>query len=161
MTIATLALYLLLAAACAPQEQQLTWEEIGHDELGTNYAGDVTMIIVTDVSDLSMLRDNVFPRHFEQIRETDFPRYLIVTILRRGQSVADRSVEIAAITQRKDTIVIDAHFLERDPGEVIKDMITSPYYVLKIEKTPDLHGEFEFVLVVDGQEIMSRTRTIP
>ena len=31
MTIATLALCLLLAAACGPQEQQVTCEEIGHD----------------------------------------------------------------------------------------------------------------------------------
>ena len=84
-----------------------------------------------------------------------------MTILRKGQGAADRSVEIAAVTQRKDTIIIDAHFLERDPGEVIKEIITSPYYVLKIEKTPDLHGEFEFVLVADGQEIISRTQTIP
>ena len=151
----------LLMASCGPQEEQLKWERIVQDDLGNQYSGGPKLAVVTSQEEVSILENEIIPRDIVQVLDCDFSGYVVLVIFQGYQGHADHSIEVTGVTKDEDVITVDAKFLEPEPGEVLKPAESSPYYVLKIKKTPDLRGELTFVLVADGEEIMHQSRAIP
>lgn len=63
--------------------------------------------------------------------------------------------------QQDGTIVICAQLHEPHPRQLVAAIVGSPYYIMKIEKTGGLKGEFAFVLTDDGEEVARQVETIP
>ena len=151
----------LLMAGCGPQEEQLEWERIVQDDVGSQYSGGPKLAIVTDMEEVSILENDIISRDIVQILDCDFSEYVVLVIFQGYQGHADHSIKVTGLTQDDDVITVDTKFLEPEPEEVLKTAESSPYYVLKIKKMPDLRGEFTFVLVASGEEIVRQSRVIP
>jgi hypothetical protein len=151
----------LLVSGCGSQEERLEWERIVQDDIGNQYAGYPKITMVTSQEEVSILQNEILPRDIEQVLDCDFSEYVVLVIFRGYRGIGDCSIEVIGVTQDDDVITVDARFLEPDPREVLKTIETSPYYVLKIKKAPDLRGEFIFVLIADSKEIMRQSRVIP
>jgi len=159
--LAMLTLIGLLMSGCGPQGEQLEWERIVQDDPGNQYSGGPKLAIVTNREEVSILENEIIPRDIVQVLDCDFSEYVVLVIFQGYQGHADHSIEVTGVTQDDNVIAVDAKFLEPEPGEVLKPAESSPYYVLKIKKTPDLRGEFTFVLIANSEEIMRQSLIIP
>ncbi|MCX7683401.1 MAG: protease complex subunit PrcB family protein, partial [Anaerolineae bacterium] len=70
-------------------------------------------------------------------------------------------VEVTDVQRKDNIITIYAQFHEPAPDALTNPLITSPYYILKVEKTESIKGEFTFVLVADGIEVARQEHVIP
>lgn len=93
--------------------------------------------------------------------DTDLSAYLVVVIYQGWKGSTGYSVEVADIQRKNNTITVYARFREPAPREITNPLVTSPYYILKIKKTSGLKGDFIFVLVANGKEIIRQTHHIP
>jgi hypothetical protein len=154
----------LLMAGCGPQEEPLEWEKIAQYD-----GGDIApspderprMTVVATPDQVSELEPYVYSFVLQEISQIDFSEFLVVAVFQGYHGVANYSVEVEKVTLKDRIITVNARFLEPDPNEVTVNITSSPYYVLGVQKTPGLHGEFTFVLIADGEEIMRQSRVIP
>ncbi len=159
----------LLVAGCGPKEEHLEWEKMAQYEgadTGPSSDEQPRLSVVAASEQISELKPFVYSTVLQEVSQTDFSDYFVLAVFQGYHGVADYSVEVEDVKRNRDEIIVYAMFLTPPtpaPGEVVgvKPMTTSPYYVLKVKKTPDLHGEFIFVLIADGKEIMRQSQTIP
>ena len=154
----------LMMAGCGPQEERLEWQKIAQYD-----GGDIApspderprMTVVTTPEQVAELEPYVYSFVLHEISQIDFSEFLVVAVFQGYHGVLDYSVEVEDLRRNENVITVDARFLSPDPGEVLRPITSSPYLVLKIKKTPDLRGEFTFVLVADGEEIVRQSRVVP
>lgn len=154
----------LLVASCGPQEEPLQWEKIAQYEGGDTAPSpdeQPRLVVIVAPEQIPELEPYVYSFVLQEISQTNFSDYLVVVVFQGHHGVANYSVEVEDVKRNEGMISIDARFLGPVPGEALKNIESSPYYVLQIRKTPELHGEFIFVLVANGEEIMRQSQIVP
>jgi hypothetical protein len=158
---------LVLFGCKGPEPRDLPFETIeSADLLGPGeYSEEETpkIIIITELEQVDdRVGDAVSPQAQAQLRDLDFDRYFVVGVFqgRRPYIYWASGVEIQRIEQRGDTITILAHFYEPIEDQVRGGM-AAPYQLLRIRKGGSIRGEFNFILKVNGQEIVRKNDFIP
>ena len=163
--VLTLLAFSALVSGCIPQEEPLTWEKLSEDwgaPVEYMYKENAPRaVVIIDQDSANSLRNQLRPSHLDLIAKTDFSVYLIVVIYQGRKGSTGYSVEVTNVQRKDRTITIDAQFHEPAPRDLTNPLVTSPYYVLKIKKTPGLKDEFTFVLIVNEQEVTRQTHRIP
>jgi hypothetical protein len=150
--------------SCLPQDESLIWEKVTAQTIGkTDFSHEdkARLAVITDRDEVRKLRDQIYPHLLEQIQTVDFSAYLIVTVFQGQKGSTGYSVEVVNVQRKDKTITIHAQFHEPGPRDLTNPLVTSPYYVLKIKKTPGLKDEFTFVLNANGEEVTRQTQRIP
>jgi len=167
MAVVVIALALLLAGGCAPQEEQLAWEKITSEPESFYEETLPTVRVVATPEQASELEEFLqLPASLSLVSCIDFDTYLVTAVFQGKKPTTGYSVDVIDVRLDGNVITIYARFLTPvtpTPGQIVGvgPMITSPYYVLKVRKTPDLRGEFTFVLNANGEEVMRTAHFIP
>ncbi len=131
---------LMLLISCQPQEVSLSFEIIERsDSAGTGeyYEDkDPRLVIIVKVAELDTLGNTVSSGAQAQLQALDFDRYFAVGVFQgwRPNLPSPSGVEVQSISQRGRTITIYARFYEPVEGTVQRDMVTSPYQLIKMWK---------------------------
>lgn len=154
--------------SCTTQKEQvdhLVWEKLADDwgaPMEYSYKGSVPQLWIVTAPDIdSLLQDQLDPSYLELIRQTDFSVSFIAVIYQGQKGSTGYLIEVTDVQQKDNTITIYAQFHEPAPDSLTNPLITSPYYILKVEKTESIKGEFTFVLVADGVEVARQEHMIP
>jgi hypothetical protein len=150
-------------ATDASRRQQLRWEKVAQFENGdTGPSPDeqARLTVVTSSQQVSELQDYVYSFVLQQVSETDFSTYLILAVFQGYRGVSNYSIDVEDVVRQGRTITVYTEFLDPDPAEVIVNITSSPYYVLKVKKPLDLYGEVTFVLIANDTEIDRETSEI-
>ncbi len=164
LAVAILMVVLALMDSCSLHEQQLQWEKVARYEHGdTPPSPDERprLTVVTTPEQVPELKGYVYSSVVQQVSQIDFSTYLILAVFQGYRGASGYSVDVEEIMRKDRTITVHARFLDPDPEKPTVEITSSPYYVLKVEKPPDLHGELTFVLIANGMEIERETSVIP
>jgi hypothetical protein len=159
----------LLVSLCScttqkEQEDHLVWEMIANQTVGKSdysYEDKARITVVTDVNEAQALRGQVYPEILEQVRKTDFSAFFVIAVFQGEKGSTGYSVEVTDVQRKDNTITIYAQFHEPAPDAITNPLVTSPYYILKVEKMEGIKGEFTFVLIAGDIEVARQVHTIP
>lgn len=148
----------------APSGESLAWEKIAQSDgsaSGFQYQGTPKVEVISQSSEATALEEQVYSGILHEITNTDFSTHLVMIVFQGYQGATDYSVRIKEVRRQGNSITVYAEFLTPDPQGGISPIATSPYYVLKVTKVPDLRGDFTFILVANGKEIERQQHFIP
>ncbi len=116
------------------------------------------LLVLTDVTDMSMLQNQVRPEHQQQIEQVDFSKYWVAVLYQGRREQSEYSITVSAVHFQSNTVTIAAQFqkpstsTEYQPAPSI-----SPYFVLRIQKPADVtEAGLRFRLSVDDQMISAQ-----
>lgn len=168
VTMCLISLVMMMGVtACQPHETELAFETIENaDFSGTGeYYEDKAprLVVISKVAELDTLGNTVSSEAQAQLQVLNFDQYFAVGVFQgwRPSLPSPSGVEIQRISQQGRTITISARFYEPAEGTVQRDMVTSPYQLIKIWKGEDIQGELEFILNVDGTVVSQQTHILP
>jgi hypothetical protein len=151
-----------LSEICALPGEYVPWSPLVNDpEAEGQYEGrSPRLAIVSGQDDLSSVESDLLSRHREQLSEVNYSKRFAVIVYQGQKSTTGYLVEVIGVVRHQDSIYICAQFHEPHLGQPVGGMVTSPYYILQVEKTEDLQGQFTFVLTDDQQELLRQTAII-
>ena len=118
------------------------------------------LVIIASLRDFALLEDDV-PRLAQKLKDIDYDHFCVVAVFQGHKPTGAYEVEIQRIRRQDDVVTIYARFATPEPGQERTLVETSPYHLVKIRKGEDMRGQFEFVLNVDGKEVVRKTHFIP
>lgn len=125
---------------------------------GRNYERkEPKLVIIAEEVEIDALGGTISPKAVAELHNLDFSKFFVASVFQGLKITNQYGAEIRRVTQRGNTIIVHAHFTERDPRRVAADVMTSPYHVVKVQKAENLRGKLEFVLQVDGKELIRQT----
>jgi hypothetical protein len=125
---------------------------------------DPRLVIIAKAAELDTLGNTVSSDAQTQLRNLDFDRCFAIAVFQgwRPTLPTPRSgIEVQRLSKEGSTITIYAHVYEPVEGYEQKTIVTSPYHLVKTRKGEDMQGEFEFVLNVDGTNVVRQTHLVP
>jgi hypothetical protein len=166
------ALLMVLAGAnaCRPQaqEERLRYETIdreNHGEGGGLFEErQPQFFVVAETSDVEALDNFVSAHSRETLRNLDFDDQFAIVVFQGWQpdfSSPPFGIEVQSLDRRDSSIIIDAHVYGHVEGRERYPEVASPYHAIEVWREEDMHGDFEFTLKVDGEEMGKRTRYLP
>lgn len=153
-----------LTPTATPSSKSLEWDKLAQQTSsagGYQYQGAPKIETITRAPEAAILEGDVYPSILSEVANIDFSGYFVIVVFQGRQGAAGYSVQVKEVKQQGDSITVYAEFLTPDPKNLVAPVITSPYYVLKVKKTPDLKGDFTFILVASGKEVMRQQRSLP
>jgi len=149
--------------ACDTQEMELPFQTVGHaltPGTGQSYAGKDPMLdVIAKEDEINALGGMISPESQAQLPSLDFSQYLAIAVFQGMKPSSGYSVEVTKVTRAGSTVIVYAHFTERDPRQFAQDIVTSPYHLIQIQ-TSQLHGQVEFVLNADGKVVARQSRSL-
>ena len=118
------------------QEDQLVWEMIANQTVGKSdysYEDRARITVVTDINEAQVLRDQVYPEILEQVRKIDFSTFFVIVIFQGEKGSTGYSIEVTDVQRKDNTITIYSQFHEPALDAITSPLVTSPYYILKVE----------------------------
>jgi hypothetical protein len=144
-----------------PKETELSFETIERTERFGGYnEKDPRLVIVAEAREISTLGNAISANAQAQVRNLDFSQYLAIAVFQGLKGSGGYGAEIQRVTRGGDTIIIYAHFAERDPKFEAPAIMTSPYHLVKVQKM-GLRGKIKFILNVDGTVVSQQTHDVP
>jgi hypothetical protein len=154
----------LLLSGCKAEE--LTFETIEKVELvdaSRQYEGiDPKLVVLTSASEARLLERGLSRQAQAALEAMDYERYFAIAVFWGRKGSLGYSVQIESLTLEDKTITVQADLNDPEDNqmEVVGATETSPYHLVKMPRE-GLHGALEFVLQVDGEELLSETRSFP
>lgn len=159
IVLASVVVALLLATGCGPTPtptlpgEGLEWEEIFSEPVSPYEETNPMMKVFVTPEQASELEEFLqLPSHLRLVSKTDFAAYFVITVFQGEKMTTGYSVEVINVRLDNNAITVYARFLTPDPRFVTGQLVTSPYYILRVKKPPELKGDFIFVLNADGEE---------
>jgi len=150
---------------CAVEGERLPWEKMVFDRGGyggASYGGrSPRLVVIARQTDVSSVQNQLLSEHLSLIADADFSTHFVAIIYQGEKGSTGYSVEVIDVKQEGDRIVLCAQLHEPIPHQVRGQMVTSPYYVVKIERPEGSGDAFTFVLLDGDEEIVRQTETIP
>jgi hypothetical protein len=150
---------------CAVEGERLPWEKVVFDRGGyggASYGGrSPRLVVIARQTDVPSVQNQLLSEHLSLIADVDFSTHFVAIIYQGEKGSTDYSVEVIDVKQAGDKIVLCAQLHEPIPHQVRGQMVTSPYYVVKIERPEGSGDAFTFVLLDGDEEIVRQTETIP
>jgi len=163
----TVSVAMILSGCQGRDEGDLPFETIERaDSAGTGeyYEGEKPkLVIIAEAAEINTLGNTVSPDAQAQLRNLDFDHHFVVAVFqgwRPTLPTPQSGVEVQGISRKEGRITIYAQFYKPVEGYEQKDVVTSPYHLVTMRKGEDMQGEFEFVLNVDGADVVRQTHLI-
>ena len=148
---------------CAISGEHVSWERLVNDpEAEGQYEGrSARLAIATDREAVASIQSELLPIHRELVSAVDYSRHFVIVAYHGQRSTTGYSVEVIHVKRHENTIRICAQFHKPRLGQPVGGAVTSPYYILQVEKTEELEGEFTFVLMKEDEEVARQPEIIP
>jgi hypothetical protein len=152
-----------VSETCALRGEYVPWSPLVNDpEAEGQYEGrSPRLAIVSSQDDVASVESDLLSRHREQLSEVDYSKRFAVIVYQGRKSTTGYLVEVIRVIRHQDTIYVCSQFHEPRLGQPVGGMVTSPYYILQVEKSETLGGEFTFVLTDNQEELIRQTEIIP
>jgi hypothetical protein len=151
----------LLLSGCKAEE--LSFETI-EKQAGSNiYEGpNPRLVVIADPGQAPALDSRISRQAQAALEALDYERYFAIALFQGTKPTTGYSAQIESLTLSDKTITVQADLNDPEDNqmEVVGEAVTSPYHLVKVPKE-GLHGALEFVLEVDGEELLSETRSFP
>lgn len=148
----TIVAILVGLTACGPNETELPFETIeqgdraGHGSPLPYPIQETRLVLVTSREEATQLEDQVSPEAMDQLSRLDFGRYFAIALFRGPQASSGYDTIIERIARQDGKVVVYAQFWEPSPHYTVLDVVTSPYYVVKVHRDDGVDQEIELVL---------------
>jgi hypothetical protein len=164
----------LCLSACVA-ENGLRWKQIAAGE-GYNVPGDrqfgpisdyvylgqqPRLIVISDEAAVGSIQDRVLPSHRRRIARTDFATHWVAVVYQGFKCRPGYSVQVSNVELDGDTVIIYAKSLEPTETDCLRQVGTSPYAVVRIQKPRALgDARITFAASLNG-EIFFETCALP
>lgn len=160
VALVVLLLIIALVGSAILGGHRLQWEQVAFGEVA-GYKGSSPMIRIVSTAAEASSVEYIKPNHLKAVESIDFGSYVVAVVYMGKQGAAGYSIKVSSVRLRGSTVTIDAKFLSPDPKYPFGQLITSPYYILKIRKPPKLSDEATFVLRVKWRKVAETTHLVP
>ena len=153
----------IIPQICAMRGEHLPWEKMVFDRgVDQAYRGrSPQLVVIASLDALSSIQDQFPPQYLEILSDVDFTTHFAIVIYQGLKESTHYSVEVIDVKRQDSTIFVCTQFHEPLPEVARGSMETSPFYIMKVEKSEGLKREFVFTLTDHGDEIFRQTEIIP
>jgi hypothetical protein len=103
-------------------------------------------IILTRSKDIDSVKNWIVLSDLQKVNAVDFTKSIVVIVFMGEKGSDQYSIEINDIRKTGSSVSIYANFKIPVEGQERHPVVTSPYYILEIEKNGDFLGTFTFLL---------------
>ncbi len=158
-TLITLITIGIMLFGCQTKEE-IPFETIDeglYTESGKGYMSiDPDFIVITSMIEAKAIDVTHHHEANDVIEKLDFSKFFVIGVYQGVKPTNGYHIEIQRITQMGDSIIISANFKEPDLDIGVGPLQTSPRQLVKVPLN-ELHGEFNFILEVNGQVELTKT----
>jgi hypothetical protein len=144
---------------------ELPFETIERRDFGAEFydSDQPCLAIVSQPAEIEPLQNIISVEAQASLRGLDFKHELAIVVFRGLTAVfyPESGVEVQRIVRQGSTITAFAVFHGPTKGYETIPIENSPYHAITIERNNDMHGEFLFILIVDGTVVSWRTHRLP
>lgn len=120
------------------------------------------LVVIGSLQDTAQLEGHVYPEVLKSVRQVDFSRYIVLGVFRGFRGTTGYGVEVDDVRLDSGEVVVYARFTDPPKNEVLGQLVTSPYVLLRVERGEQIpHGSVVFVLVVNGSSLQRITVELP
>ena len=149
----------------APTEATLPFETIEQKELaGTGKPYELRepgLIIISRIDEVNNLNGLITDEAKAKLQAVDYSGYFALLVLQGWKPTMGYKVSIDHIARIENTVNIYAEFLEPEPDKEISPAETSPYHLVKVQKTGNWDQDITFNLFAGERLMISLSRAIP
>lgn len=109
--------------------------------------------VLIQPEDITIYNDWITSTDLEKIKAIDFSKSITVIVFMGERGSDQYNIEINDIRKNGHTVSIYADFIMPIEGQERHPIVTSPYYILEIEKRAEFIGTFNFILNNKGEII--------
>ncbi len=163
----SLVIAIVLLSACAQREVELPFETIEMSKLphagGERYVVEQPKLVIVATSDeVSSLSPSLSPETGPELSNTDYSSHFVIAVFQGLKRVYDYEARIERITYVDDTVKVYTQFVEPTEGQPQHLIESSPYHIVRVRKPRELTGkQLRFMLVANGQEVLSENHPVP
>jgi hypothetical protein len=156
--------------SCRPQaqEERLRYEPIereNHSEGGRLFEErQPEFFVVVESSDTEAFYDLISAHTRQTLRNLNFDDQFGIVVFQGCQpdfSSPPFGVEVQSLHRRDSSIIIEAHICGHVEDREWYPEVASPYHSIAAWREEDMHGDFEFILKVDGETVVNRIHYLP
>lgn len=151
----------LTLSACQMKETELPFETIEQQEISNYQNTEPGLVVITKQAEVNNLDDWVLQEVRSRLQTIDYNAYVVIAVFQGWKPTTRYGVQIERITRKGSIISIHALFLESKPGEPTGDLATSPYHLVRVQKTGTWGQQISFNLVVHGATVTSLSHYVP
>lgn len=165
--LCTLGILVALAglSACQPKEIGLPFETIEQrDASGTGQVYEdkpPDLIVVTTPEEVANLDALVTPEAQARLQSLNYDAYFVIAVFQGRKPTTGYEIQIERITRRGNIVAIHTRFQEPKPDEAKGDEVTSPYHLVRVQKTETWGQLITFNLVVGNVVVASLSHHVP
>jgi hypothetical protein len=146
-------------------EVELPFHTIERRDFGAEFydSDQPCLAIVSQPADIEPLQNIISVDAQASLRGLDFKHELAIVVFRGLTDIfyPESGVEVQRIVRQGSTITVFAVFHGPTKGYETIPIENSPYHAITIERNNDMHGEFFFILTVDGTVRTRQTYRFP
>jgi hypothetical protein len=148
-----------------PEETDLPFETIGQKEwVGTGKpyeSREPNLIIISRLEEVDHLNGWITDEAKNKLLAVDYSGYFALLVLRGQEPTTGYKININHIARIENIVNIYAEFLEPEPDKATAQVITSPYHLVKVQKTGSWGQDITFNLFAGERLVISLSRAIP
>lgn len=121
-----------------------------------------SLIVISSSDEIPSLSPYLSSDARSELSSIDFGHSFVVAVFQGLKGALEYEARIEHIVYQGETVKILTQFVEPTPGQIGHAAETSPYHVVTVEKPQNLAGrELRFVLIANGQEVLSENHQLP
>ncbi len=97
----------------------------------------------------------------EKLRTLDYRRSFALFVFQGLKGIGGYQVTVQQVELQGSQVTVRVEFIEPKPGTRARQVVTSPYHLIAIEKKGYWGTRFHFVLLRDNQNVAETTSYIP
>jgi len=167
IVLACIALIAFGAAACQPKpgETALPFETIAQEEWGKANKPyeprEPGMVIISRAGEIINLDGMVSDESVRQLQTLDYGQYFAITVFQGRKGSTGYDIQVNRIGRSENIVNVYAQLDNPPPDIEAGAMETSPYHLVKVQKTGSWGQEITFNLFAGETLVASLVHTIP
>ncbi len=147
------------------QETDLPFETVEQKlkaDLGPPYEGrEPGLMVIARPEEVANLDDWVTEDAKTQLQMLDYDAHFALAVFQGWKPTDGYSIQVERITRQGDKVTVYVRLQEPQPDREKRDIETSPYHLVQMQKVGAWAGDVTFNVVADGAVITSVTHDIP
>lgn len=120
-----------------------------------------SLAVASRSEEVSQFANLVDQSQFGDLTKVDFTEQFLVLARLGNQPTAHYSITIDRISRSGSTLYIHAIVSKPKPDILAETLETSPYHLVRVDRTGDWNGDFEFALEIDGETVATLSHFVP
>lgn len=154
-----------VATPAPPSGQELLFETIAQSYspgTGEPYAGtSIHLEVISTLAEAASLGGWIDPDASNRLAAVDYSHSFVLALFQGNKPTDGYSIEIIRIQRQGDSIALTIRLQTPLPGSSANDVITSPYHLVRVEKSGQWGKDIPFNVLQDGENVLSLSHFVP